>query len=348
MINFLFSLNIVWGLFCCILYLISGVDPQKFWFFSISSLLIPVSFAINLLFIFIWIFFRWKYGVLSVIILLLGIGHIKKFYALNERNENTRCQTSSFRMMSFNIYGLKNTRSNSEQLQESRQNQFLSFLRKSNPDILCVQENNLYADRIIQESGIFKYVHYMISHGTGIYSKFPILDQGVVEFGKMTNSCLWVDVLVQGNKIRLYNAHLESNRISKDVNQLKDEEEDPRDKKIGLVRDILRKYRRMSTRRARQADLISRHADSTRLPVIITGDFNDTPYSYAYARLSKNRKDSFLERGFGIGTTFVGLLPGLRIDFILADEKKLDFCSHKVQQTSFSDHNPLIVEIFSK
>lgn len=348
MIHFLFSLNIVWGILCVILYLLSGVDPHRFWLFSISSLIIPISFAINVLFIFIWIFIRWKYGMLSILILLLGYGHIRKFIALNEKNESSRCQTSSFRLMSFNLYGLKNTKDPSEQIQQSKKAQFLSFIRKSDPGILCVQENNLFSDRIITESGIFPYVHYMINHGTGIYSKYPILDQGLLDFGKNTNSCVWADIMVNGNRVRVYNTHLESNRITREVSKLRDDQPEENKQKVGLIRDIFRKYRRMSIRRAEQADLIRDHATQSPHPVIIAGDFNDTPYSYAYRILTKGRKDSFLDRGFGIGTTYMGLIPGLRIDFILADQGVLNFCTHRVSQTPFSDHNPVIAEIFSK
>ena len=101
------------------------------------------------------------------------------------------------------------------------------------------------------------------------------------------------------------------------------------------------KYRRMSIRRAEQAIQVKNHAANSPFPVIIAGDFNDTPYSYAYEQLTEKRKDSFLECGKGIGSTFVGALPGLRIDFVLADEKKIEFCFHRVMQTTFSDHNPV-------
>ncbi|MBK9270394.1 MAG: endonuclease/exonuclease/phosphatase family protein [Saprospiraceae bacterium] len=348
MIHFLFSLNIVWGLICLILYLVVGVDPKNFWLFSISSLLIPVSFGINIFFIFIWLFVKWRYGILSLIILLLGYGQLNKFISLNEASDVPKCRTNGFRLMSFNLYGLKNTKDPNEQIQLAKKNQFLGFLRKTEPDVFCVQENNLFADKIITETGLFKYVHYSIKHGAAIYSQHPIMDQGIIDFGKMTNSCVWADIMIEGRRLRVYSTHLESNRISSEVHQLKDNEEEDQEEKLGLIRSMVRKYRRTSVRRAKQADLIEMHASQSEIPVIIAGDFNDTPYSYAYRRLGHNRADSFLERGFGIGTTFVGLIPGLRIDFILADKKGIEFCKHQVLQTPFSDHNPILAEIYSK
>ena len=81
---------------------------------------------------------------------------------------------------------------------------------------------------------------------------------------------------------------------------------------------------------------------------IMAGDFNDTPFSHIYKLLTKGRIDSFLECGDGIGTTYVGALPGLRIDFILGDEEIIQFCSHRVLHTSYSDHNPVLVKCYAK
>jgi endonuclease/exonuclease/phosphatase family metal-dependent hydrolase len=188
----------------------------------------------------------------------------------------------------------------------------------------------------------------MINHGTAIYSKFPILDHGLIDFGTNTNSCLWADILINGRRTRIYSVHLQSNRISKDVNTLTDDDEEKSIEKLNVIKRMLVQYRRMSLRRARQAEMVSTHANGSEYPVIIAGDFNDTPFSYAYRQLSKKRKDSFLENGNGIGSTYVGALPGLRIDFILSDEKKFSFCNHKVLQTSFSDHNPVMTSMYYK
>lgn len=38
----------------------------------------------------------------------------------------------------------------------------------------------------------------------------------------------------------------------------------------------------------------------------------------------------FYKCGDGLGSTYVGALPGLRIDYVLGDIKSIEFCSHKV------------------
>ena len=68
---------------------------------------------------------------------------------------------------------------------------------------------------------------------------------------------------------------------------------------------------------------------------------NDTPISYAYAQLTQQLKDSFRVRAFGLGTTYAGSLPLLRIDYILSS-KLLKIRSHQVLSANFSDHYPIL------
>ncbi len=325
------------------MYLIEGLNPETFWIFSISSLVIPVSFIINFILIAFWLIIHWRYAWLPAVLIFGGIFQLNKLIALNSSSDAKECKSNqAIKLLSFNLYGLKNLKDTSESSQQRNKNQFLNFLRKNNPDILCVQENNLFSDGVINKSDLFPYVHYILNHGAAIYSKYPILEQGMIDFGTHTNSCLWCDVFIEGRRLRIYSMHLQSNSITKQVELLKEEVEEKNIEKINVFKQILRKFRRMSIRRAKQADLVQEHAGKSPYPVVIAGDMNDTPFSYVYRKLSEGRKDSFLERGYGLGTTLVGILPGLRIDYIFADSKKLEICNHLVLQTEYSDHNPVV------
>ena len=77
--------------------------------------------------------------------------------------------------------------------------------------------------------------------------------------------------------------------------------------------------------------------------MILTGDFNDTPISYTYNRLTKKLFDSFKDAGKGIGSTYRGPLLGLRIDFILHSES-MKARSYITSEAGFSDHHPVIVK----
>ena len=77
---------------------------------------------------------------------------------------------------------------------------------------------------------------------------------------------------------------------------------------------------------------------------IICGDFNNTAYSWAYRKLSKNKKDAFVEAGFGMGKSFRYIYP-MRIDFILTDEKATVNQFKTFSKIKYSDHYPILTRI---
>ena len=78
-------------------------------------------------------------------------------------------------------------------------------------------------------------------------------------------------------------------------------------------------------------------------PVIVCGDFNDTPLSYAYKKIKGDLIDSFVTCAIGIGESFVKI-PGLRIDYIMHDKAFKSFNYHK-QKEVLSDHYAISCEI---
>jgi endonuclease/exonuclease/phosphatase family metal-dependent hydrolase len=85
--------------------------------------------------------------------------------------------------------------------------------------------------------------------------------------------------------------------------------------------------------------------------VILCGDLNDVPSSYSYVTIRGKRKDAFLEKGSGLGKTFVsgrsrflGWLPTLRIDFVLLDPE-IEVVQFKQINEQISDHRGLITDI---
>ncbi|MEY3245553.1 MAG: hypothetical protein RL253_710, partial [Bacteroidota bacterium] len=72
-----------------------------------------------------------------------------------------------------------------------------------------------------------------------------------------------------------------------------------------------------------QSDYIVEEIKTSPHPVIVAGDLNDVAGSYSYAAIRGSQKDAFLEKGTGLGATFMSssssilqLLPTLRIDYI--------------------------------
>jgi endonuclease/exonuclease/phosphatase family metal-dependent hydrolase len=78
--------------------------------------------------------------------------------------------------------------------------------------------------------------------------------------------------------------------------------------------------------------------------VIICGDLNDVPNSYAYTTIGRGLKNAFREKGFGIGNTFSAISPTLRIDNIFTD-KRFDVKQFVRIKKKLSDHYPIIADL---
>ena len=68
-------------------------------------------------------------------------------------------------------------------------------------------------------------------------------------------------------------------------------------------------------------------------PIIVCGDFNDTPLSFTYKKIKSNLIDSFTISGSGIGDSYVKI-PMLRIDYIMHDNKFKSY-NYQKQKKSF-------------
>jgi endonuclease/exonuclease/phosphatase family metal-dependent hydrolase len=84
--------------------------------------------------------------------------------------------------------------------------------------------------------------------------------------------------------------------------------------------------------------------DTTKYPFIFCADLNSVPSSYVYQTLKSDLTDAFLSKGYGLGKTYEGLSPTLRIDVVLMS-KSLKPTQYSSPQLPYSDHFPIITDI---
>jgi endonuclease/exonuclease/phosphatase family metal-dependent hydrolase len=109
------------------------------------------------------------------------------------------------------------------------------------------------------------------------------------------------------------------------------------------IKGIVERMKSSYKNRAEEARAIKEHMQSSPYPIILCGDFNDTPLSYAYNTISENLKDAFKESGKGIGQSFVKI-PALRIDYILHNESFSSY-NYKRHKQKLSDHYAVSCEV---
>jgi endonuclease/exonuclease/phosphatase family metal-dependent hydrolase len=173
-------------------------------------------------------------------------------------------------------------------------------------------------------------------------SRYPIVSSFVVQRDEQRNLMLVSDILIGGDTIRVFNIHLESFRFGfddydfltqVDLNSKNDEIRDG-------SRKVLKKLRDANIKRSNEVRQLRTYIEASAFPVIVCGDFNDTPSSFTYAFITRDLNDAFRESGRGLGNSYAGKLPSFRIDYILYDDhfRSVNYKTHRVNH---SDHYPI-------
>lgn len=339
-----FYLNIALVFITLLAYLSPYINPANFWVFSFLGVVFPVLLFLNFLFAFYWLITEWKKSWVSLICLVLGAHYILLTISFNSKKEP---QKNEFSVASYNMnYAHGTYKKGTYRYDEQKTADFSTFIVSGiNADILCGQESNKHIRKLIGK--YYPYHHFIKEAGTTIYSRFPIIHKGQINFGTVTNSCVWADVVIHSDTFRIYSAHLQSNKISSEANKIVEEAEQNQQVNLMDIRAILSKYKNYVGIRAHQANMIRHHMNESPYPVILTGDLNDPPVSYTHRILSKDKKDAFVEAGNGLGISFAGNIPLLRIDNIIVS-KSIDVNSFRTIRKRFSDHYPVKVVLNSK
>lgn len=329
------------------------ISPLLFWIPAFFGLAFPFLFIINVLFIIYWLA-QFKpavvFGIIALCISIPTAYRYVQFSRPSEKIHNKPLKVTSFNCMLFDLYNWSKNKENRAKI--------LSGLSDINPDILCLQEfytseeagdyNNVDTVKHIFKTDYF-HSEYTITlrkndhWGIATFSKYPIINQGKILFETRSNNiCIYSDIVINTDTLRVYNIHLQSISFSKADNKFLDDviSEKNAEDEVEKSRNILRRLKRAFLQRARQVEMIALHMKTCRYKLILCGDFNDTAASYAYERLAKHLEDSFIEKGMGFGRTYAGKWPQFRIDYIL-HSPELNCSDFKRSQETFTDHYPI-------
>ncbi|MCO5249105.1 MAG: endonuclease/exonuclease/phosphatase family protein [Chitinophagales bacterium] len=350
--------NIVFLTLLLISGLSSKINPSNFSVFGFMGLIYPYLAVVNILFIFSWILRKRLFFIYSLIGLLFTFSQLKSQIALPFLQKDTNLSTD-FTVMSYNVrnFDLYNWSKNLHSRQV-----MMDTIQKYNPDVLLFQEyytetkklnNTHYLDSI-------GYKYHKISTelikrkdniwGVAIFSKLPISKSGELLKKSVNNSVggsysrgAFADIKVKGQTFRFVNVHLQSLYFNNDEYETIQEITEKKLPAYKRVIDLLKKINQAFIYRGKQVNELKSFISDSPHPIILGGDFNDTPGSYSYQQLTKTLEDSFIRKGKGIGSTYSGNIPLLRIDYILKD-KSLTTTKFNKPKNKISDHYPIVVE----
>lgn len=315
------------------------VPPDVWWPPSVISLLLPGLLLATMLFLLLCLYWKkWASALLPALILAATLPLIGRLFAFGHP-AGTRQPSSSISIMTANVHSFKYASWKRVPPVEATR-----FMEDNSSHILLLQEARddrfkqpLY-DEIKAASGLGKR-HQPSKRRIATYAKELRFVSDHFTTPGTANGYLISDIETAAGTIRVINAHLQSNRISSMAGEIG--QDSTLAEGLDRAESMFRSYGASAAIRAQQANDIRKAVNESPHPVIVGGDFNDVPSSYTYQRILTPRlRDAWAEAGSGIGTTFTGPLPGLRIDFLLVDTS-LSVLEVERIETGYSDHRAL-------
>jgi len=355
----LFAANVVCAAWLMGCFVASVVSPVQVRGLALLSLTTPFAVAANAAFVVFWIFSSHKLRLLlSVVALVAAYPVVVPVIGWNFFGKNDlSAGKGRLKVLAWNVHGLGLY---GKPVDTSVPRRMMEYIRAEAPDMACLVEfTTNYKDilkphggTLLQRAGFREY-RFVWDNGLGpkifvgiaLFSKYPVRGLEEVELASRIRMLQADVVLPDGEPLRVFFLHLQSFQLADAdkayIEELKRQRGDVGGK-VAMSRTFVGKFSRAFYLRALQADAVAQRVKESPHPVLLCGDFNDMPGSYAYTIIrGKRLRDAFVAKGSGLGRTYNLILPTLRIDNIFYDPARLKCTGFKTEYTPLSDHNPV-------
>lgn len=280
---------------------------------------------------------------------LISLPQLLVYFPISRAEKSLGTEEESLRILSYNVcaFGFKPHTKTSP-------NATLQYIKSSGADIVCIQEamlnQNPWAGVVSKTlrsylDEDYPYINVIRVNRGGstlaLLSKYPIKEAKEIPLPSWVNGAVAYKVDIRGKETLVINVHLESFRLHR-----VDGEDYLRLAKEGdaiRLKDALRAklsptFRSHNIQANIIHDLIQRYGSGR---VIVCGDFNDTPLSYARYKIGEGLEDAFVSKGNGLGISFHTRPFFVRIDHILFGPAFRALRCEVDKTASESDHYPI-------
>jgi len=343
----LLAVNVVFAFTLLISYLAVIISPGDFALPAFFGLAYPYLLLINIILVIVWAMLLRFEALISLIIIAFGFNHFSNYIQLTRGSgdKNNTYKVLSYNVRLFNFFEYNNGSTSEKKV--------IEFIKTQKPDIICLQEFFLSGNPTQEEAAIItslggKYYSHMKVSGSGknrfygiiTLSKFPIVGKGEIVHQGSSSRSIYTDVLIEKDTIRIFNNHLQSFRLKR-MERSFIEELTSSDAKQSEMKTLSVSLRKGFVNRALQSQVLKEQVNKSPYPVLVVGDFNDTPVSYSYTKIRRGLHDSFVNSGYGAGFTYKGNYPPNRIDYILYDNSFIN-SYFEIIKVRYSDHYPIV------
>lgn len=349
----LLALTISLSVALVISYLTPYISPKTFGSLTIMGHFAPILYILVLICLLLWLIARrWKIAGAVALLLLPGIFHVSQFYNITfmREAESSAESKNSLTVVTYNVRGFYND--NGKRVVKD----FADYIAQSNSfnkdkvraaDVICLQEFSIDADGVNVIDSLVKSsykemyindVHESENVVLRTYSCYPIVESGsIAGMGRGTSQ--WVDIVREQDTIRIFNNHFYTMSISDD-----DSDDIAHGKILSdgeRMKSIIERVADNSTVRTGHVDTLLKVVAATPYRHIVVGDFNDTPMSYVYNRMTEKLTDLFTEKGSGFGYTYRPMWGWLRIDYVMYSDGLEPLQYKSDTEVVLSDHIPV-------
>ncbi len=296
---------------------------------------------------------EWRWLLIHLLVFLASLGNISSFFSFGLSKEEGLSKKISIYTHNVHLMGYYDGKSN-----EKNKEIVLNSIANKNPDVICLQECYWNDEEFsffhwnqeprLKEYNACERVTHTLSDGSHfgvvILSKFPIKFKGTVPFDNdVNNFAVYADLETPLGIVRVFSVHFQSFRLKERDLKLFDEDIAVDEIQNNSLPLLVQLYR-ANLKREKQVGRLMRSMEECEYPILVCGDFNDSPSSNAYYTLTRKLNDVFNKSNFGVGATYNGPLPGMRIDYILCDQKFGVESCERIEVNS-SDHDALFATI---
>ncbi|MCB0639903.1 MAG: endonuclease/exonuclease/phosphatase family protein [Lewinella sp.] len=324
-------------------YLAPVVDPTRFWPLATLTILIPWLWLAVLLFGLFWFWQRKRTAWISLATLVLGLDAMTRLWAVP--NATGSSDGEAWRLATFNCHMFRDEAT----FKALSPGDAANYLAGLDADVICLQEYpdgrtaDGYTTAIKSGAGLSHHFHDRDGN-LAVFSRYPLSAAEVIYFANRVNGYLRADIATPSGPVRIFNAHLQTNAITNMTAKVTTEG-DLQERETWLtLKWMFGRYARAAATRTEQARQIRAEVEASPHPVVVCGDFNDVPTAYAYGVLRDGLLDAHLQRSWGMGSTYAGRVPGLRIDYVLYSPP-LQVQDFARPRDTYSDHRPVVAAL---
>ena len=347
-VNALTGVSVIVALLLIFVGFSDHLNPVNYPLMACLGMAFPFFLVANLMMLIIMLIFKWRRAWVPILGFALAYVPIRTYIPLHfSRDIPQDC----IKVLSYNVCGY-----GGNYRYEAAVDTVANYIKRIDADIVCLQEDHggKGGNPVEALAQIYPYndttqvslAGLPAVNCVGIHTRYPIIRKERLPMESKTNGSVAYFLQVGSDTLIVINNHLEATHLSKDDRYRYKQVikgEMGRDAAEEEATLLIERLGNSMSKRAPQADILNQYVkDHAHYPIILCGDFNDTPISYTRRVVSQNLTDCFVESGCGLGLSFNQKGFNFRIDHIMCSSHFEPYNCMVDDDMDASDHYPMM------